>query len=680
MAAPTFVQASDGLTDAGGAWLALGTFPGVLTVGNIVILQVLQDGGTSGAVGITSASVALEALDGTDQALTYIGEFPVGGSSQAFQHIWIGRALQATNQVSVSGTNSTAEDVYARYYEFANVSTGTTLATVIENGSAGATANGAGTSATIADTGVTTLGADRLALNFVAGNDDNALDAFTGESGGDWTEAVAEYAESAGTDGVIGLQVATIASAGTINGGTDGWVDGTDSWGVVGFALIGTTAGGPTDHEGAVVLPVSFNRVVAAKVAAKSAIVLPESFNRVVTAKVTAKSAVTQTFSFGRVVNGARLTKGAVVSPFAFNRVVNSTRIARSSVVSPFAFNQVVTAKVTAKSAVVQTYAFNRVVNGVRIRFGAIVYPLTFERVVAGTVQAGAEDFFGAVVSPFTFGRVVNGVRIGLGQVALPLAFTATETGRVTAKSSVVSPFAFERQISGRLTAKGQTATPIVFGITVDSEGDSFGVVISPFTFGSTVSGVRETFAQTALPLSFERFSAGRLGARGQASLALAWAYTATGVRTRFGAVVLPELWDFVTDGTVQGSATGTVILPLGFGISTTGIVSAKGRVFLPLTVSETTLGRLEAKGRIDLPLTFALQTLGKRGQLGSVDSPFVWAVEVDGGGFLLLLDPITTGRIAQAYVGDGGSHTNGRISATGNARIASEERGAVAR
>jgi hypothetical protein len=244
MAAPTFVQATAGVTDAGGAWIVSGGIQNAAAAGNIAIAQILQDGATAGAVAMT-AGQNIETLDGTDNTWTFIGTFAVGGSSQALQHLWIGRTLNATNAIRIEGTNSTSEDIYGRIYEFSGVNTGTTLADVIENGTAGSTVNSAGTSATIADADVTTLGADRLALNFVAGNDDNALDAFTGMSGGTWAEAAAEYAEASGTDGVIQLQIATIASAGTIGGGTAGWADATDSWGVVGFALKPAVAAAP---------------------------------------------------------------------------------------------------------------------------------------------------------------------------------------------------------------------------------------------------------------------------------------------------------------------------------------------------------------------------------------------------------------------------------------------------
>lgn len=247
MAAPTYNGAQIGATDAGGAWsynLSTG-------IGDVYIVQVLQDGATSGAVAATTFGAGVANLAGTTSAMDYLGEFPVGASSEALQHLWIGRGVAAGG--SIAGTNSTSEDLYIRQYRFATVRTiaggGISVATVIENGTAGATVNSTGTSTTVADASVTTLGADRLAVNLVAANDDIALDAFTGQSGGTWVEAVAEYAEASGTDGAIQLQTAAMASAGTIDGGTDTIVSA--AWGVVGFALIGTTAGVPNTNANA---------------------------------------------------------------------------------------------------------------------------------------------------------------------------------------------------------------------------------------------------------------------------------------------------------------------------------------------------------------------------------------------------------------------------------------------
>lgn len=213
MAAPFLVWASIGNTDTSGAW----TSPTLVAdvIGDIVIYQVLQDGATSGAISstvTTQGTGAIDALDGTTGTMTYIGQFAVGSATVAYQHLWIGR-ISATGTVTVAGTNSTSEDVYMRLYEFGDVSAGKTLATVIENVTAGSTVTGAATSGTIADASVQTLGPDRLPLNFVGINDDNAIAAFTGMTGGTWAEGVAEYAESGGTDGCIQLQLGLAAQS-----------------------------------------------------------------------------------------------------------------------------------------------------------------------------------------------------------------------------------------------------------------------------------------------------------------------------------------------------------------------------------------------------------------------------------------------------------------------------------
>ena len=249
MAAPNAITGLGvGATDAGGAWTYTCGAPGSGGAGTVVILQILQDGATNGAVTVSSGT-NIENLVGTDNVWTQIpgpnadGSFPVGASSEARQHLYIGRQLSASAPTAAGG-NSTSEDLYIRSYPFNNVNTGTTLANVIENGSAGATANGVGTSATASDTGVTTLDVDRLVLQFIAVNDDLVIPAFTGETGGDWGINGASYADAGGTDGAICCQISTAPTATTINGGT-GSLGISGAWGVVGFALIGTTAGAP---------------------------------------------------------------------------------------------------------------------------------------------------------------------------------------------------------------------------------------------------------------------------------------------------------------------------------------------------------------------------------------------------------------------------------------------------
>ena len=247
MAAPTYVQSSAGavITATSGN---TGNLTGV-TVGNFIVLQFLSDG-TASAPGVTDTNSTINNVAGTSNSMTQIspgGGSPsaVGSPTAAEQAIFLGRAAATTVNVDVFTLGA---DMYVQLHEFTNVSTGTTIATVIENGVAsGSSATGAGTGTTVSDTGVTTLGADRLALNLIAINDDlTGIASFTGETGGNWAQ-VATFESSTGTDGTVALQTAAMASAGTIDGGSATITS--DAWGVVGFALIGTTPSTQPPHE-----------------------------------------------------------------------------------------------------------------------------------------------------------------------------------------------------------------------------------------------------------------------------------------------------------------------------------------------------------------------------------------------------------------------------------------------
>lgn len=94
-----------------------------------------------------------------------------------------------------------------------------------------------GSVSTVLDRGVTTTGTLELALNFVNIREDtNTYSSFAGETGGDWLEAVAEYANGAGDDGCLQLQRATMASAATVDGGSYA-MGASDPVGAVGLAL-----------------------------------------------------------------------------------------------------------------------------------------------------------------------------------------------------------------------------------------------------------------------------------------------------------------------------------------------------------------------------------------------------------------------------------------------------------
>ena len=232
----SFITASTGATDAGAAWSYTTTTP--TTAGNLIIVHVFQDGTSANdAISITSAT-NVENLAGTDNVFTALSATgsDVGSAAVGYHYIFIGRALN-NSAIVITGANSGADDIYIRSYEFRYVSHGTTLATVIENSTAGSFTTAAGTSASAADASVTTLGNNRLALNFVALADDAmGLVAFTGMTGGTWIFPVSVYETATGTDATLGINTAVMEAPGTIDGGTDSITS--IGWGTIGFALI----------------------------------------------------------------------------------------------------------------------------------------------------------------------------------------------------------------------------------------------------------------------------------------------------------------------------------------------------------------------------------------------------------------------------------------------------------
>jgi len=259
MAAPTFVSAGTGAIWQSGAGVTA-SLAGT-TAGNLILLQVLVDTGTGDAVTLGSIT-NLENLAGTDGAMTTISDVgtsatvnglgTIGGDGA--NYLYAGRSLGGTVSLTATG-GAVGFDLYFRLYEFTNVNAGTALSDIMENAGSEGNASGAGNgiwranreaTAAVTDQQVITNGADRLAVQLIAVNDDNPLVAFTGMTGGTWTEPVAEFASATGTDGAIGINVATMASAGTINGGSQ-TMAAADPWNVIGFALIPPAAGAVSD-------------------------------------------------------------------------------------------------------------------------------------------------------------------------------------------------------------------------------------------------------------------------------------------------------------------------------------------------------------------------------------------------------------------------------------------------
>lgn len=135
-----------------------------------------------------------------------------------------------TITVTISGSPNSV----ARMYSFRNNAT----TSFTEGGGFGS-----GTVSPVSMQSVTTTVAETLAVSFIHINDSTAIGASTGETGGDWVEAVAEFSGGSAYQN-LQLQIATMASAGTISGGSFAAGGDTTSWGNRAFAI--KPAGAPS--------------------------------------------------------------------------------------------------------------------------------------------------------------------------------------------------------------------------------------------------------------------------------------------------------------------------------------------------------------------------------------------------------------------------------------------------
>ncbi len=247
MAVPTFIGAGTILVITTASGTGTASKAGC-TVGNLIAVHMINGGTQSVGSKPASTDNTCRDLSGTLNNTTAVTGFNAGSQcgnpDAARQHLTLGRAAATTVNIFCAAASS--DDLYVVLYEFSGVNAGTLLSDVIENATAGSFVNGFGTNITVTDTAVQTLGADRLACNFIAVNDDNALASFTGESGGDWTLATST-SSTTGTDAALGLETASIASATTIDGGSFAMA-ASDPWGVLGLALIPPAAAGANPY------------------------------------------------------------------------------------------------------------------------------------------------------------------------------------------------------------------------------------------------------------------------------------------------------------------------------------------------------------------------------------------------------------------------------------------------
>jgi|GEM_PF-1440695 len=198
------------------------TCPATVDAGDILIAHVAYEGVAT----TPSTPSGWELLTASGYAI----------ETSAYKHWIFGKIADGTEDgAAISfGTPAVTTMRTGRIYSFSGRASGTILQCV-PTASFAHVSNA--TDPTFPDVTTTVAGALAVACIFQA--DDNALVSATGETGGDWVEAVAEYMQTATTpDSQLGLQTCTpTANPGTVTGGTISTAN--DPVGVIGFQIIG---------------------------------------------------------------------------------------------------------------------------------------------------------------------------------------------------------------------------------------------------------------------------------------------------------------------------------------------------------------------------------------------------------------------------------------------------------
>lgn len=498
-------------------------------------------------------------------------------------------------------------------------------------------ASASGTVAAVADQSVTTPRANCLALNFIKVDDNNTIGPFTGETGGDWTEPVAEASNNLGTGWMAQLQTAQMASAGTINGGSV-TMSAADPWSVIGCYIREPI---PTLF-GAVSMPITFGKSVAGDIKPpKSTTVGRISLESGSIPEARTDHAIKV---LARVIGGAGTIRAALYEG-ATNRSgdLESEALTGSLVEYTLPISEANANNITDYSALelrfwgysavgdAATFEIDKLwlnippASGPATYFGASTMPITFGKAVAASRKT-----FGQVILPITFGKEVSGRRYMFGQVALPIIFGKEVVGQRKTFGQLLSPFIFGKAVAGQRTTFGQTAFPITVGIATAGfrVGNTFfGVVSLPITFGENVNGARTAFGQVALPLTFTKDVVGRRTTFGQVSLPIIFTKEAIGEREVFGQLSMQTLFDANTSGLRE--TFSQIALPIVFDKVVTGRKQTFGQVTLPITFEAFVdgfgfVGPKTLYGEVDFDIAFLKDTVAFRKTFGQVTAPFI--------------------------------------------------------
>lgn len=216
MAVPAFAAAGSGAVDLGTGGVSCPLVGGISAGHALIIHSNWRESSGGDTVTITTPSGWEVLFDDY-----FINTDP------GFRTVIFGRPADGTEVSSVAiahdGASGTITTL-ARMYRFTSEAAYSGLLSDYISGgglSTGRTAGGTGIAMPTVGGGTV----DGLALAFLQVHNDEAIGAATGESGGDWVEAVAEYLDPTGYDTTMQLQTADLSGGGTVSGGVTTFTD-----------------------------------------------------------------------------------------------------------------------------------------------------------------------------------------------------------------------------------------------------------------------------------------------------------------------------------------------------------------------------------------------------------------------------------------------------------------------
>lgn len=215
MASASYIDAGAGAAAGSGTTIGV-PYPATVAAGDVLVAHV----SARAASGVTTPA---------GWTLVPSSSINSGGRSAAFYKVADGTE---TGSLTVTFTGSGgfgSNGIWGRMYRF----TGGT--TVEGGGSEGNTAT------VVPDHSVTTSAGGRLAVNLVMVARVETLAAFTGMTGGTWSEPVAEYTDATGGAITLQIETAPITGATTINGGSQSIGGASVAYSVIGFAILPPT-------------------------------------------------------------------------------------------------------------------------------------------------------------------------------------------------------------------------------------------------------------------------------------------------------------------------------------------------------------------------------------------------------------------------------------------------------